>query len=224
MLTARSLAPVESAESEVPASSRIRVLTPCLPSVAEASNPRGRANAAMERYAAGGDESAFSELYDLLAPRVYAYLMRQTRDQLLAEDLLQETMFRLHAHRSRFIRGSNVTPWAFGIARRLLIDSLRARRRAEKHRDRTWYEGSGIVNGTEDTIHYRRAVHVLEHELARLPEAQRVTFELLQRDGLSLKEVAEVLGTTVSAIKVRAHRAYVNLRAALGKQVAWDGA
>jgi RNA polymerase sigma-70 factor, ECF subfamily len=46
------------------------------------------ASAAMDRYACGEDR-AFSELYDLLAPRLSAFLLRRTRDASYTEDLLQ---------------------------------------------------------------------------------------------------------------------------------------
>jgi hypothetical protein len=41
-------------------------------------------------------------------------------------------------------------------------------------------------------------------ELARLPESQRVAFELIKQDGLSVAEAADVLGISVSAVKLRA--------------------
>ena len=43
-----------------------------------------------------------------------------------------------------------------------------------------------------------------------------MAFELTKKEGLSVREAAEVLGTTVTAVKLRAHRAYVALRASLG--------
>src|SRR5262249_20161831 len=82
------------------------------------------ANSAMDRYAQG-DEASFSELYDALAPRLYGYLLRQTRNDTRAEDLLQQTFLQIHCARGRFIPGADVVPWAFAIARRLLIDGVR---------------------------------------------------------------------------------------------------
>src|SRR5262249_21114157 len=90
--------------------------------------PREAANAAMDRYASG-DDSAFSELYDLIAPKLHSYLRRQTHDPVRPEDLLQQPMLQLHATRGRFMRGGEVYAWAFAIARRLLIDSYRRRKR-----------------------------------------------------------------------------------------------
>src|SRR5437016_6674633 len=84
----------------------------------------GDADAAMDQYAAG-ESDAFSVLYDLLAPRLYGFLLRQTRSPARAEDIVQQTMLRIHCARGRFIRGAPVVPWAFAIARRLLIDETR---------------------------------------------------------------------------------------------------
>jgi RNA polymerase sigma-70 factor, ECF subfamily len=57
---------------------------------------------------------------------------------------------------------------------------------------------------------------MIRRELDRLPESQRVAFELIKHEGLTLAQAADVLGTTVMAVKLRAHRTYAALRAALG--------
>ena len=69
------------------------------------------------------------------------------------------------------------------------------------------------------TKHGNSLALVIDKELARLPESHRVAFELIKKEGLSVKEAAAVLGCTVTAVKLRAHRAYVALRAALGDAV-----
>ena len=77
-----------------------------------------------ERYASG-DIAAFGDLYDGLAPRLYGYLLRQTKDFSRAEDLVQQTMLQIHCARGQFVRGAAVVPWAFAISRRLVIDETR---------------------------------------------------------------------------------------------------
>jgi RNA polymerase sigma-70 factor (ECF subfamily) len=176
---------------------------------------RAAANAAMERYAAG-DDAAFSPLYDALAPRLQSFLLRQVKDRSRAEDLLQQTMLQIHCARGRFLAGAEVTPWAFAIARRLTIDGFR-RRKHDAVLDGEAGEGAATeAAGADEVLHAKRVAATLEQQLARLPESQRVAFELVKQEGLSLREAAAVLGTTVTAIKLRAHRAYVALRAALG--------
>ena len=171
---------------------------------------------AMDRYAAG-DDVAFGEVYDALAPRLYGYLLRQTRDAARSEDLLQQTMLQIHAVRGRFLRGADVVPWAFAIARRLLIDSYRRRKREANHLETGTHEVPEAPS-TDEMLHRKRLTLSLEAELSRLPEAQRVAFELTKQEGLSLREVAEVLGTTVAAVKLRVHRAHIALKAAVAAQ------
>ncbi len=177
-----------------------------------------RVDGAMERYAAG-DESAFAELYDLLAPRLFGYLMRQTRERARAEDLLQQTLLQMHAARGRFIPGAQVTPWAFAIARRLMIDGLRRGKREVLRAEGEGGEGSEPVAdapAADDLVQAQQLAGRIQKELARLPENQRVAFELIKQEGLSVAQAAQVLGTTVTAVKLRAHRAYEALRGILG--------
>ena len=59
------------------------------------------ASAAMDRYARGED-AAFGELYDLLAPKLLGFLYRQTRDRARAEDLVQQTFLQMHCARETY--------------------------------------------------------------------------------------------------------------------------
>ena len=172
----------------------------------------------MERYATGSD-GAFAEVYDAVAARLYTYLHRNVRDTHRCSDLLQETFLQMHRARATFLSGAAVMPWAFAIARRLVIDQARRERRAPPLAD---LSDPMRTNGVDLACHDDQAVEEGElaraftRELARLPASQRTAFELLKRDGMSLAEAAQVLGVTVTAVKLRAHRAYVALRIALG--------
>jgi RNA polymerase sigma-70 factor, ECF subfamily len=183
-------------------------------------DPNSATDYAMERYAAGNDE-AFSELYDRIAPRLLAFLLRNTRNPAVAEDLLQQTMLRIHCARGRFISGAQAMPWVFSIARRLLIDGIRHSKYEcstdevdglETHRAL-----EAIDCPADEAMHTRQVAQMVARELAQLPEAQRAAFELVRQEGLSHAEAAQILGTTVTAVKLRSHRTYVRLRTALNK-------
>jgi RNA polymerase sigma-70 factor (ECF subfamily) len=172
------------------------------------------ATAAMERYAAG-DDSAFAQLYALLAPRLFGYLHRLVGNQP-AEDLVQQTLLRIHRARGTFTPGGDVIAWVLAIARRLAIDSLRVQHRepllvigAEAHRV------PGQSARADDLVLARQLARRIEEEVARLPEPQRVAFDLLKRRGLSLAQAAAELRISVGALKLRLHRAHGALRAAL---------
>lgn len=178
---------------------------------------RETVDAAMDRYA-DGDDTAFEVLYDELSPRLFAFLSRSTRDRARVEDVVQQTMLQIHRARGSFRRGARVLPWAFAIARRLLIDQ---HRRGAKEVLLAEGVGDGIdalraVDALADDVAVaKQLAERLSMELSKLPENQRAAFELIKQDGLSVSEAAEVLGTTVAAVKLRAHRAYEALRAAI---------
>jgi len=179
--------------------------------------PRAVADLAMDRYSCG-DDAAFAVVYDALADRLLAFLARKLANVALAEDLMQQTFLRMHKARGSFVAGSAVLPWAFAIARRLLIDQLRQQKR-------TALEQWPLVvaelvhpapsHGAHALLEADELARRLQRGIAALPEAQRAAFELIRLDGLSAAEAAQVLGTTVQSVKLRAHRAGVALRAAL---------
>lgn len=189
-------------------------------SAAQQDDPRrAQANVAMDAYA-NGDESAFGVLYDVLAPRLYGHAIRQTRNAAIAEDIVQQTMLQIHCARDRFERGAEVLPWAFAIARRLMIDL----HRKSRHRERLSIEetdgdrDSSTTESPDAILEGKQLAAVLEEALMSVPDNQREAFRLIRQEGFSVVEAAEILGTTVGAVKVRAHRAYEAMRDAMAQQ------
>lgn len=171
------------------------------------------ANAAMDRYASG-DPRAFEELYDLLADRLYSFLVRRTRDAALAEDLVQQTFLQMHCARELYVTGGEVLPWAFCIARRLSVDAHRKSGREVPLAEGGDDDRAAPCSCPEDALRGKEVAYLCAKALESVPEAQRLAFELTRYDGLTHAEAADVLGTTVMAIKLRVHRTYEVLRAA----------
>src|SRR6185295_5918884 len=155
---------------------------------------------------------------DKLAPRLFGFLLRYTRDHAKAEDVVQQTFLQIHRARGRFLPGAEVVPWAFAIARRLLIDQHRrgGREMLASTDDDSAAQLLVALDAPADQVAIAKEIAAkLSAVLATIPENQRVAFELIKQDGLSVAEAAQVLGTTVAAVKLRAHRAYEALREAL---------
>lgn len=181
---------------------------------------RGALSAAMDRYA-DGDNAAFGEVYDLLAPRLHGFFVRHTGDVSRAEDLVQQTLLQIHAARLNYVRASDVVPWAFAIGRRLLVDSRR-RTRKEVLFETAEDDAAALDSRVERysipdaLVMTKELAGIAEDELERMPESYRAAYMLVRQEGLTVAEAAEVVGTTPGALKVRAHRAYEALRAVLG--------
>jgi RNA polymerase sigma-70 factor, ECF subfamily len=189
-------------------------------------------NELMGRYGRG-DDRAFEPLYKLMAPRLYRFCLRLTPHRTDADDLLQETFLRLHRARATYLAGANALHWAFAITRSASLDRLRYQRR----RPEDLGVAGDVAENTDLKAHdgYRPDVELLaQHlsqvvtiELGRMSEKNRVAYILLREEGLSAKEAAVVVGTTVDVVKQRAHRAYEQLRSAVGaagwKEQSHDG-
>jgi RNA polymerase sigma-70 factor (ECF subfamily) len=151
------------------------------------------------------------------------YLVSLAGDRATAEDLWQQTFLKLHAARPAYVRGANPVPWIYTIAHRTCLDELRRRKRARiqlASRESDVPEvavgiDGGVQEADEDggTSDPTLALKALE----LLPANQRAALVLTKVHGHSQAEAASILGTSVGAIKLRAHRGYLALRRHLGK-------
>jgi RNA polymerase sigma-70 factor (ECF subfamily) len=158
---------------------------------------------AMENYLSGSAR-AFEDLYSALAPRLLACLRAYTHDEAMAEDLMQQTFLQIYCSRERFVRGSSLRPWAMTIARRLALDVLRRNRQeARLGRDHAPHP----LDRADHILEARQLCGQLERGLTKLSQSERVAFELVRGEGLSVIEAASRLGISVNAVKVRNHRA-----------------
>ncbi len=175
----------------------------------------------MARYC-DGDASAFRELYALVSPRLYGYLVKMARQRSLADDLLQQTFMKVHRARQAYIRGADPVPWIYSIAHRTFLDETRRKKRAvvrvgdEDVLPEISADLEGQTPDRRDDPVDPELVQTALDALASLPEQQRQAVVLTKLEGKSVAEAAEIAGTTVGAMKVRAHRGYEILRNLLG--------
>lgn len=164
----------------------------------------------MSAYVAG-DARAFEQLFARLAPRVHAFFLRSFRDSSVADDLLQQTFMKVHKARDRYDPDLRVLPWVFTVAARVRLDELRKRLRLPEDADEEALARADEQAPREpppDTD----LVDAVRAALEKLPESQRTVIHLHRYEGMTFPEIAQVLGTTSGAIKLRAFRGYETLR------------
>ncbi len=156
-----------------------------------------------------GDSAAFRELFARYSPLLYRMMLRDLRRPEEARDLVQQTFLQLHRARLDFDPQLKLRPWLFTIAFNLKREHFRrVRRRPESSLEADHVPEPFVGDHGGRT----EAAQAIRHALARLPEDQREVIELHWFQGLSFSEVAEVVGVSVTAAKVRAHRGYTALR------------
>lgn len=163
----------------------------------------------MQAYVSG-DAAAFRELFERYAPLLIRVLSRQLRTQEEASDLVQQTFLQLHRARNDFRVDAKLRPWLFTIALNLKREHFR---RVKRHPEAP-LELDGRADPAVEPRGTQRAeaARELQGALARIPADQAEVIALHWFEGLSFAEVADVVGASVSAVKVRAHRGYVALR------------
>lgn len=162
-----------------------------------------------------GDAAAFRVIFERYAPVLLRAMLRELYVREEANDLVQQTFLQLHRARRDFDTGQKLKPWLFTIAMNLKREYFRRKKRRPER-------SLEVESGLEPAVAARGAEQVearrtLARALAELPGDQREVIELHWFDGLEFPEVAEVVGASVSAVKVRAHRGYVRLRQTLGE-------
>jgi len=164
-----------------------------------------------------GDQWAFAELYDTVAPRALGIATRVIVDRQFAEDVVQEVFLEIWQKAARFdgSRG-NGTSWILGLTRNRAIDRVRAEQAA---RDRDLAIGSrdwiAVVDDVSDNAEAAEDKRLVERALRVLPEAQRMTVQLSYA-GYSHSQIAARLGIPVGTVKSRLRSAVTRLREEFG--------
>lgn len=159
-----------------------------------------------------GDKKAYHELLLGISSYVKSSVKRSFSNEQMAEDVVQEVLIALHKAKHTYDPDKAFKPWLGAIIRFKVIDHLR---KSYRRRDREVF-----LSSDETFANYATNVDFdtgldLEKMLNTLPKKQRVAFELLKVDGLSVREAAAHTGWSESNIKVSAHRAYKLLRKAI---------
>lgn len=167
---------------------------------------------------AGGDESAFAELYDLVSARVFGLVRRVLRDPAQSEEVAQEVFIDIWRHCARFDadKGSPLA-WMLTIAHRKAVDRVRSAE-ASRGRDETYGHANIEVShdSTSESVVQRLDAERVHEALDTLTEAQRGALELAYLGGYTHTEVATMLGVPLGTAKTRIRDGLIRLRDTLG--------
>ena len=164
-----------------------------------------------------GDAAAFDAVYEAYRPRVFGFLVRLSRSQTLAEDLLDETWLRLVSHAARLHADTRLLPWLFTVARNLYW-TYRRSAALEETLDASALAlipcRDGWSSPFEVAARHERQRR-LERALARLSPRHREVLLLVGVEGLTPGEAAVVCGLTPEALRQLLARARAALAQAL---------
>jgi RNA polymerase sigma-70 factor (ECF subfamily) len=163
----------------------------------------------------------FPNIYEAFQPKILRYLTRLVGDAD-AEDLAQEVLIKVNEALPDFQGKSQLSTWIYRIATNAALDRLRspsykralqncsASTEAElQDQDALTGEKTPLV---EPQIFRKEMSECVQGFIQKLPENYRVVLVLSEFEGLKDNEIAETLGITPGAVKIRLHRAKEKLR------------
>ena len=167
---------------------------------------------------AQGDQSAFGELYDQIAPRVLGLVKRLLIDHAQSEEVTQEIFLEIWQSAARYesTRGGAST-WILTMAHRRAVDRIRS---SQAGRDRDTKIGirdlAVAYDHVAETVEVRIEHERVEKAMTRLTQLQRQAVSLAYYGGFSHSEVADMLHIPLGTVKTRLRDGLIRLRDELG--------
>lgn len=157
-----------------------------------------------------GDQRAFDALFERYAPLIVRIGRRHLGSDDAARELVQQTFLRVHGARRDYRVGQRLHPWLMTIVMNLVRDQWRQRRR----RPTTNLDDEPGAHSVDAGagLERRDRADELQRALAQLTPGQREVVELHWLQEQPFSEVANIVGVSEGTARVRAHRAYQQLK------------
>lgn len=170
------------------------------------------------RRMAEGEAEALAILFDRHKSRLFGFLYHLLGDRAVAEDLVGETFLRIFRARGRYRPAGGFVPWMLAIARNLALGELRRQGSLRRAQQRLMQAAAPSPEGWRSRRDEQR--ELVRTALLQLPEEQRAALVLKEYQGLSYREIGQVLGCSEEAARARTYRARGTLRELLRDE--WD--
>ena len=169
-----------------------------------------------------GDERAFETLVGRYEAPIRKLVYGLVRDWALAEDVAQDAFLRAYQKASTFRGGSSVKAWLYRIAINRARDELRQiRRKGEISLESAEIGGLERYESRTASAEALAAARELERHVAmalsEMREEYRTALMLREMEGLTYREIAELLEWPLGTVQIRVHRGRLELRSRLGQ-------
>jgi RNA polymerase sigma-70 factor (ECF subfamily) len=172
-----------------------------------------------------GDDVAFEMLVRRYEGELFGYLRRYLGDEVLADDVFQNTFLQVYLKRHQYEEGRPVRPWLYTIATRQAIDALRRHGRHQAVSLEQPADGDGEPSALHESLQSsglgpldhaaaQEQAERLRAEVDRLPDFLRQVLLLAYFQGLKYREIADALNIPVGTVKSRLHAALSRLQEA----------
>jgi len=167
-----------------------------------------------------GELRALEVLYQRYKDQVYRVALAITRDDKLAEDILQECFLRLYRSARLLDPQRPLVPWLYRMTVNLTYDNLDRERHTLKAGDLTeWFSTlAGSFPGPEVSAEHTEQARWVREAIRALPHTHRSVVVLFYLENLSIEDIAGILNLPAGTVKSRLYTARQTLREVLMQQ------
>ena len=173
----------------------------------------------IELYACGRQEEAFNCIVNAYTEKLYWHVRRFLCTHEDTNDLLQDIFVKIWTALPTFRGDSKLYTWIYRIATNEVLNHLRKQKfKAFISMDSV---SSILEKKIDEDVHFNgnQLQRELHKAIQRLPEKQRIVFNLRYFDEMKYEEIAEITGTSVGALKASYHHAYGKVKDDLQKVI-----
>lgn len=166
----------------------------------------------------GGSYKDFTKLYELYAPRLYAFVFSLSHSELRAKDITQETFIKVWTLRAQIDINLSFKSYLFTIAHNQLLNELRNqlnRPFSIEDVDVSYVETTS-ENAIERKLSLDEFYQALDQAKQKLSPRQRKLFELSKEQGLSIAEITAITTISEGSVRNQISQALLRLRKELG--------
>jgi RNA polymerase sigma-70 factor (ECF subfamily) len=157
-------------------------------------------------------EKAFKKLVFEYKERLYWHIRKLVLDHDDAHDVIQNTFIKIHLNIDNFRETSSLYTWMYRIASNESLNFINSKAKKMGLQNQEWIEAKADGLTADSYFDGNDAAHNLQKMIARLPEKQRIVFNMRYFDNMSYKDISEVLDTSVGALKASYHHAVKKIK------------
>jgi RNA polymerase sigma factor (sigma-70 family) len=167
-----------------------------------------------------GNIEVFGELVRRYERKIYLFIMQMLKGHrldVLGEDLCQETFYKAYRSLNTFREvEASFSTWLYTIARNAVLSELRKAKHGEVYLEDSGQTPKAPIDGLpEQTLLRNEKVSMVREAINELPENQRSALILREYDQMDYKQIADIMGMTISSVKSLLFRARLSIRGKL---------
>ena len=160
-------------------------------------------------------EKAFKTLVQEYKERLYWHIRKIVLDHEDANDVIQNTFIKIHLNIDKFKGDSSLFTWMYRIATNESINLINSKSSKMGVQNQEWIESKAAGLEADSYFDGDEAALILQKLVAKLPEKQRIVFNMKYFDGMSYQTISEILGTSQGALKASYHHAVQKIKTKL---------